>query len=57
LPEISSRSPRPLTRLVGERAYGANAVLSATFSHGAPWTFNAITYDAPVLGDATGTST
>jgi hypothetical protein len=45
-----------LSRLVGDRAYGVNAVLSARFSRGVPWKFNVITYDTPVLGDAAGTS-
>jgi endoglucanase len=45
-----------LTRLVGSRAYGVNAVLSARFSEGVPWRINVITYDRPVLQDATGTT-
>jgi len=45
-----------LTRLTGSRAYGVNAVLSARFSRGVPWRLNVITYDVPVLQDATGTT-
>jgi aryl-phospho-beta-D-glucosidase BglC (GH1 family) len=45
-----------LTRLVGDRAYGVNAQLSARFSSGVPWTFNVISHATPVLGDAVGTS-
>ena len=45
-----------LTRLVGARAYGQNAVLSARFSRGVPWKFKVITFDAPVLRAATGTT-
>ncbi|MFC0626283.1 cellulase family glycosylhydrolase [Kribbella deserti] len=45
-----------LTRLSGARDYGTNAVLSARFSAGVPWRINIITYDAPVLSNATGTT-
>lgn len=45
-----------LTRLSGSREYGTNAVLSARFSKGVPWRINIITYDAPVLSNATGTT-
>nr|WP_239087695.1 cellulase family glycosylhydrolase [Actinoplanes digitatis] len=45
-----------LTRLTGSRAYGVNAVLSARFSTGVPWRLNIITYDVPVLQNATGTT-
>lgn len=45
-----------LTRLVGDRAYGVNAVLHARFSAGVPWRINVITYDTPVLQNATGTT-
>ncbi|MET8153786.1 cellulase family glycosylhydrolase [Actinoplanes sp. NPDC005259] len=45
-----------LTRLTGSRAYGVNAVLSARFSTGVPWRINIITYDVPVLQNATGTT-
>jgi aryl-phospho-beta-D-glucosidase BglC (GH1 family) len=44
-----------LTRLVGDRAYGTNAVLSARFSRGVPWKFRVITYDPAVFQAATGT--
>ncbi|QFZ17897.1 cellulase family glycosylhydrolase [Saccharothrix syringae] len=45
-----------ITRLSGSRAYGVNATLSARFSQGVPWRINLITYDAPVLQNATGTT-
>jgi endoglucanase len=45
-----------LTRLSGSRGYGTNAVLTARFSKGVPWRFYVITYDTPVLSDATGTT-
>ncbi|MEV0732624.1 cellulase family glycosylhydrolase [Polymorphospora sp. NPDC050346] len=45
-----------LTRLSGNRAYGTNAVLSARFSQGVPWRINLVTYDRPVLQNATGTT-
>ncbi|MEV7231260.1 cellulase family glycosylhydrolase [Polymorphospora sp. NPDC051019] len=45
-----------LTRLSGNRAYGTNAVLSARFSQGVPWRINLVTYDRPVLANATGTT-
>jgi aryl-phospho-beta-D-glucosidase BglC (GH1 family) len=45
-----------LTRLTGSRAYGTNAVLSARFSQGVPWRMNIVTYDPPVLQNATGTT-
>ncbi|NKE62559.1 cellulase family glycosylhydrolase [Lentzea sp. PSKA42] len=44
-----------LTRLSGSRNYGTNAVLTARFSQGVPWRFYVITYDTPVLSNATGT--
>ncbi|MBO4210790.1 cellulase family glycosylhydrolase, partial [Micromonospora echinofusca] len=43
-----------LTRLTGNRAYGVNATLHARFSQGVPWRINVITYDRPVLANATG---
>ena len=46
-----------VTKLVGSRAYGTNATLTATFSAGVPWKINVISYDTPVLSSATGTST
>ncbi len=45
-----------LTRLTGSRAYGVNAVLSAQFSQGVPWRINVLSYDRPVLQNATGTT-
>ena len=45
-----------ITRLSGSRAYGTNAVLSARFSQGVPWRINLVTYDTPVLQNATGTT-
>ncbi|MGW1029938.1 cellulase family glycosylhydrolase [Streptomyces sp. NPDC002577] len=46
---------RALTRLTGERDYGVNATLQARFSRGLPWQIDVVTYDTPVLSDATGT--
>lgn len=45
-----------VTRLVGARAYGINATLQARFSQGVPWRIDVITYDPPVLSNATGTT-
>ncbi|TDB69741.1 cellulase family glycosylhydrolase, partial [Micromonospora sp. KC723] len=45
-----------LTRLTGNRAYGVNATLHLRFSAGVPWRVNVITYDRPVLSNATGTT-
>ncbi|MEU5550374.1 cellulase family glycosylhydrolase [Micromonospora sp. NPDC047793] len=45
-----------LTRLVGSRAYGVNATLHARFSTGVPWRIDIVTYDPPVLSNATGTT-
>jgi endoglucanase len=45
-----------LDRLSGNKAYGVNATVTATFNQGAPWKFNVITYDTPVLSNATGTT-
>ncbi|MFJ4521601.1 cellulase family glycosylhydrolase [Streptomyces sp. NPDC088810] len=45
-----------LTRLTGNRAYGVNATIQARFSRGLPWQINVITYDTPVLSDASGTT-
>ena len=45
-----------VTRLVGSRAYGVNATLHARFSQGVPWRINIITYDTPVLSNATGST-
>lgn len=46
-----------LTRLVGSRAHGVNASLSVRFSQGVPWRINIVSYDNPVLQNATGTTT
>ncbi|MFD8972828.1 cellulase family glycosylhydrolase [Streptomyces sp. NPDC059593] len=45
-----------LTRLAGDRAHGVEATLQARFSKGLPWQIDVITYDTPVLSDATGTA-
>jgi endoglucanase len=45
-----------LTRLVGARQDGVNAVLSARFSRGVAWKFRVTTYDTAVLQSATGTT-
>ncbi|XVV00465.1 cellulase family glycosylhydrolase [Actinosynnema sp. CA-248983] len=45
-----------MTRLSGTREHGTNAVLHARFSKGVPWRINLVTYDTPVLSDATGTT-
>ncbi|MFE5812894.1 cellulase family glycosylhydrolase [Streptomyces sp. NPDC056479] len=45
-----------LTRLTGDRDYGVNATLQARFSKGLPWQIDVVTYDTPVLSDATGTA-
>ncbi|MFF4568186.1 cellulase family glycosylhydrolase [Streptomyces sp. NPDC001410] len=45
-----------LTRLTGDRDYGVNATLQARFSTGLPWQIDVLTYDTPVLSDATGTA-
>jgi len=45
-----------LIRLSGSRAYGTNAVLTARFAKGVPWRLNIVTYDEPVLSNATGTT-
>ncbi|SBT43216.1 cellulase family glycosylhydrolase [Micromonospora auratinigra] len=49
-------SAAALTRLVGSRAYGVNATLQARFSAGVPWRIDVITYDPPLVSDATGTT-
>ncbi|MFE1313123.1 cellulase family glycosylhydrolase [Streptomyces sp. NPDC058755] len=45
-----------LTRLTDDRDYGVNATLQARFSTGLPWQIDVLTYDTPVLSDATGTA-
>lgn len=46
-----------LATLVGGRAYGVDATLEIRFSKGAPWQIHVISNDAPVLSNATGTTT
>ncbi|MFE7278054.1 cellulase family glycosylhydrolase [Streptomyces sp. NPDC057623] len=43
-----------LTELAGDRTYGVNATLEARFSRGVPWRIKVITYDVPVLSNASG---
>jgi endoglucanase len=43
-----------LTRLHGSRAYGINTTIQAVFSGGQPWRINIVTYDAPILSNASG---
>lgn len=45
-----------LTELAGDRSYGVNATLEARFSRGVPWRIDVITYDTPVLSDASGST-
>jgi len=45
-----------LTRLSGSRAYGVNATIHAHFSQGVPWRINIVTYDAPTVANANGTT-
>jgi endoglucanase len=45
-----------VNRYTGTKAYGVNSTLTATFSAGAPWKLNFISYDTPVLQNATGTT-
>jgi endoglucanase len=45
-----------LTRLVGSRDYGVNADLQARFSQGVPWRISVVTYDPPILQNATGST-
>ncbi|MFF8280107.1 cellulase family glycosylhydrolase [Streptomyces lateritius] len=49
-------TPRALTHLVGNRAYGVNATLQARFTSGLPWNIDIVTNDVPVLTNATGTT-
>ncbi|UCM89417.1 cellulase family glycosylhydrolase [Streptomyces marincola] len=53
--ELTLRA-RLLARLDGDREYGTNAQLTAHFSKGEPWRIDLITYDRPVLADASGTT-
>lgn len=45
-----------MTRLSGSRAYGVNAVLHVRFAQGVDWRINLITYDPPILQNATGST-
>ena len=45
-----------LTKLAGDRTYGVDATLEARFSRGVPWRIDVITYDTPVLSDASGST-
>ncbi|BBC31155.1 Cellulase [Streptomyces graminofaciens] len=45
-----------LTELAGDRSYGVNATLEARFSRGVPWRIDVITYDKPVLSNASGST-
>lgn len=45
-----------LSELTGSGGYGVNADLHADFSQGVPWRISVITYDTPILQDATGTT-
>ncbi len=45
-----------ITALVGSQEYGVNADLHADFSQGAPWRISVVSYDAPVVQDASGTA-
>ncbi|MFI1733244.1 cellulase family glycosylhydrolase [Streptomyces acidicola] len=45
-----------LTELAGARTYGVNATLEAGFSRGVPWRIDMISYDTPVLSNASGTT-
>jgi aryl-phospho-beta-D-glucosidase BglC (GH1 family) len=45
-----------LTRLAGDRDHGVNATLQARFSRGLPWQVDVVSYDTPVLSNATGTA-
>jgi hypothetical protein len=45
-----------LAELTKSGEYSTNAVLTADFDRGADWTFDVIVYDAPKMGDASGTT-
>ncbi|WP_203913757.1 cellulase family glycosylhydrolase [Rhizocola hellebori] len=45
-----------MTRLAGNRAAGVNTNIQARFSQGVPWRISIISYDPPVLSNATGTT-
>ncbi|MEW2632630.1 hypothetical protein AB0903_13455 [Streptomyces sp. NPDC048389] len=42
--------------MTGDRDYGVNTSLQARFSKGLPWQIGILTYDSPVLSNATGTA-
>ncbi|MBK3575503.1 cellulase family glycosylhydrolase [Streptomyces sp. MBT65] len=46
-----------LSHLAGDRSYGVAASLEARFSRGVPWRIDVITYDTPVLANASGDTT
>ncbi|MFC4505213.1 MULTISPECIES: cellulase family glycosylhydrolase [Streptomyces] len=46
-----------LGELAGDRSYGVNATLEARFSRGVPWRIDVITYDTPLLSNASGSTT
>ncbi|MER5805761.1 cellulase family glycosylhydrolase [Streptomyces mirabilis] len=46
-----------LGELAGDRSYGVDATLEARFSCGVPWRIDVITYDSPVLSNASGSAT
>ncbi|WP_371667175.1 cellulase family glycosylhydrolase [Streptomyces sp. NBC_00289] len=43
-----------LTELAGDRDYGVDATLEGRFSRGVPWRIDVVTYDTPILSDASG---
>jgi endoglucanase len=45
-----------LTRLLSSREYGLNATLQVRFSEGPAWPISVITYDRPILSNASGTT-
>lgn len=45
-----------LAELAGDRTYGVDATLEARFSRGVPWRIDVITYDNPVLSNASGSA-
>lgn len=49
-------SARLLDRLADEGAYGTSAELTVRYSRGLPWRIEIVSFDTPVLQDATGTT-
>jgi endoglucanase len=45
-----------LTRLSGSRAYGVNATIHVHYSAGPPWRINIVTFDTPILSNASGST-